>query len=343
MKEILAKIASLELQGKDRDSLKEIIMEIKKYYADKGRHSYSEVSTFIYGSKEEDFEYIIENLTIIQKYFKENKEEGYAAKIFKLIDHIQLELNREEHIKETYYNQIMSSMSQAGKDIKTYNDKIVSKFSNQYEEVQKKYNNLLREQKNKLDNLYGTIISVLGIFSAVVIAFFGGISVLGSALNNINAVSKYRLIFSIATTGFVIFNIIFMLLYIISKLVDKPIKPSCNMKTCNDCNGDLSLKCLWKYYPIVFWYNVISLIFIFIDLILYIVDKYNIITYMYKFKYITDYSKVGILSLAYLFILIIIIFYVTTKYLNNDQNNKENITKIKAKGIENNLDPKRKF
>lgn len=352
MKDLLAKITSLELQGKHKDSLKKIAEEIKEYYTNKGRHSYSEVSTFIYMSKEEDFEYMIENLAIIEKYYKANKENDYAVKISKLIDHIQLELNREKHIKDEYYNKIISSISQADKSIKTYNDKIVSEFNEQYTEIKNRYNDLLKQQQRKLDNLYGDIISVLGIFSAVVVAFFGGISVLGSALNNISAVSKYKLILIVIIVGFIVFNIIFMLLYIISKLISKPIIPNCSTIICDKCTGKLSLNCLRHNYPVVFWYNLISVTLIFIDFCLFIIDKYNIITYKCKFKPIVDYSKVGLIGLECLIILsiiLLIVFYIENKLKiifsmkvksvikhKNETNKEQEEENLEPKELENN-------
>lgn len=62
-------------------------------------------------------------------------------------------------------------------------------------------------------------ISILSIFSAVVLAFMGGISFSGSVLENFASVSMFRLIVTIVLLGFIVFNTIGILLRFVLRIV----------------------------------------------------------------------------------------------------------------------------
>lgn len=82
---------------------------------------------------------------------------------------------------------------------------------------------IMKSHEEKMEKMQGEFISILSIFSAVIIAFFGGINLLGSALSSINNTNKYRLIIVLLIIGLVMFNVIYMLLYSISRLTGKNI------------------------------------------------------------------------------------------------------------------------
>ena len=62
------------------------------------------------------------------------------------------------------------------------------------------------------------------IFAAVVLSFTGGITLLGSIFNNLNGVTPYRLSFAICATGFVFYNVIYLLLNFIARMCGKDIE-----------------------------------------------------------------------------------------------------------------------
>ena len=68
---------------------------------------------------------------------------------------------------------------------------------------------------SKLDSNKISSITTLTIFSAVVLAFSGGITFEAGMLQGMAAASPYRLVFTIALTGFILFNTIFALLYMV--------------------------------------------------------------------------------------------------------------------------------
>lgn len=268
--EIIRKMSDLDILSEDYDNeIKKIVLELIQYYNKEGRHSYSEVSTFLYSIKEDRYDYIYENIKKIGEYLDEYDKKNstsYKLKVFKLEDHIKLELIR------------MDSMRKV-KDLTT---KIQSETS-QYEEKFTVLKDTYNEQKENIDGLNNQIISIIGIFSAIVITFFGGINFIESVLNSINKVSKYRLVFAILITGFVMFNTIFMLLNFISKLTDKNIRSYCEHyikenKCDPNCENRKNIKCIKLKHPTIYWVNIIFIVGIISITIMYYLDYFNIPT-----------------------------------------------------------------
>lgn len=79
-------------------------------------------------------------------------------------------------------------------------------------------NKAMEVQKN-VEHYHEQSISILGIFSAVVLAFMGGISFSSSVLANFASVSMFRLIITIVLLGFVVFNALFILLRFVLHIV----------------------------------------------------------------------------------------------------------------------------
>lgn len=246
---ILEEISNFD-EEKDNDLRKKEIADcIKEFYEKNKRHHYSGISSYVlYKLDDQDTEYLINNLVLFINYFKQNGMNEYAEKLEKMYDHVILETIRKKYNEEQL------------KIVKNYTD-----------QSKKDLELLFDEQEEKLKMIYGDIISIVGIFSAVIIAFFGGINILGSALNNMHFVSKYRLIFVLLIVGFIIFNIIFMLLYSISKLIKKEISSECKKYFCDNCKGWYGLQiiqCL-KKYPIAYMFNLICIFFIILIIIAY--------------------------------------------------------------------------
>lgn len=277
MQEILENIRSLENSMPSYDeNIEKLSDDLRNYYDKKGRHLYSEVSTFLYNINEDDLDYVYNNIEnihkILQRYDEENETE-YERKIFKLEDHIRLEILRVQHLNNTQNN----NAAQLRKEINTLSDKS-KKYTKEFNNLHNQY----KKQRKSIDGLNSEIISIIGIFSAIVITFFGGINFIESVLNSINKVSKYRLVFAILITGFVMFNTIFMLLNFIAKLTDKNIRSYCQFYTNGNqwppgCKNRKGIKCIKIKHPTIFWINTIFIAGIVGITIIYYLDCYSII------------------------------------------------------------------
>ncbi|MDM0495267.1 hypothetical protein [Clostridium perfringens] len=283
MEEILEELISLD-ESKDfnyDDEIYRISEELILYYDNKGRHLYSEVSAFLYKFKdeEENLEYIYRNIKKVHNVFSESGNKDYAINALKLEDHIRLELLRFENLKQAQEKNAL--------ELSTKIDEETIKFEQATNTYKKNFSILMKSyetMRNNIDGLNSQIISVIGIFSAIVITFFGGINFLESVLNSIGKVSKYRFVLGAFIVGFVMFNTIFMLLNFISKLTEKNIRSECRYYKNGYCDSECKIrgkiKCVKEKHPTIYWVNICFILGIISIVIIYYIDYYNIISWI---------------------------------------------------------------
>lgn len=138
------------------------------------------------------------------KHWSENDPELFGH-LLKLSDHVNLEVQRmvEHQNNEDRFNDLYSEFSD-----------IYSEFSELYDK------SLKIEQKNrkytkKIKNLQLEMVSILAIFAAIVVAFTGGINVLGNAISNVGNVEIQSLSFIIILCGIVLFNTLAFLMHVV--------------------------------------------------------------------------------------------------------------------------------
>lgn len=266
----------------NKDILNDICTQVKKYYSkiEMGRHSYADVSSLLYKMEEGQYEYLIYNLKTIHDKFEADGNIELQKSTFKLLDHIKLETCREVDVKQAYLNNVTQKISSvisnqyemAIKKVESKEDELIKNLQKQTEDIEAKF----EKHTVEIDKINGNLISVLGIFGAIIVAFFGGLNLLGSVLQNMHSVSIYRLVFISIIVISGLFNVIFLLLYCISKLTQKPLKSNCVTDSkCGDLNN--KIVCLYNKYPLVIFFNGTSFWFSEIIFIMYIVDKYNIV------------------------------------------------------------------
>lgn len=198
---------------------KEIFFQdLRQIYSDDNfRHSYAELSSFSeHDLNPESRDVIINNLDSILSYADENHKsdkdyDKIIKRIGKLADHLELEsmrLNRFEAIKH---------LSSRTENQKKELENSIKKYKNDYSNTI----NALNEAKKQLKDINTQLISVLGIFSAVVIAFFGGLSYFTSVLSNLHNMKGYLPIVVISITGFVLFNTIICMFHFLCKMQEK--------------------------------------------------------------------------------------------------------------------------
>lgn len=184
--------------------------------------------------------------------------------------------------------------------------------------AQRESSERMASHEQKIEKMQGDFISILSIFSAVIIAFFGGMSVLGSVFASIDKVSKYRIIFMSALIGFIMFNLIYMLLHSISKITKNRISVDIEIDRCWGCKENYFIKCVATKYPIVFIYNIATVAICASTFIAYICDKYNLITYIIeRFNIASEQYKINfipIVGFGFLGVLLVIIYIFNKKF-----------------------------
>lgn len=309
-----------------------------KFYLLNHRHRYSKVAKYINDNSINDqqvISFILLNINYKKEYYTMNKKvvsehieeiktklkieddfdyDKFILNIEKLEDHIKLELDR------IIYSQI--------REKNIFSD-IMNKFTLSLREA----NRNLEEKAEKIENnLTSSVISVLGVFSAFVTIFLGGMSAFGSIMTNLQGVSKYRIVFSLLLLGLILFNVSFLLLYSISKILDKNIgkcisfgsmtriEEKLRVNYYEDAGDVLDFKYIRKRlrvceirHPLLFWYNFISIITICFLSIIFIIDYYDCITYIINIIGI-DASR-NIIPLAVIVTGIIILLFSWIVYL----------------------------
>lgn len=258
------------------DDIEDVIKFIIEYYLVNTRHRYSEVARYINEKSindEQIIAFILVNLEMIIDYCQENSEilneqiisvktgtqyetnnldcSKLVQKLHKLNDHVELELDRIEF---------------SVKREREVRIRMVDDLNNTLRKAQDDMINTANNIEAKLNN---TVISVLGIFSAIIIAFFGGLNVLGNIFTHVSnsSVSIYRLIFMSCLTGIIVFDIIFMLLHFISKMLDKNMGRLCYCNLRYNAESSNSffkrfyyrVKIIMIRHPLMFWFNTLTI------------------------------------------------------------------------------------
>lgn len=136
-------------------------------------------------------------------------------------------------------------------------------------------NKKMEEANKKADGIQTQLITILGIFAAIIVTFSGGVTLLGSSIMSINNAKHYESVVMIAIIcGMVVFNTIFLMMYYVSKLTERDVFAKCKTEICvqckeTNCNGISKIR---KRLPYVFYYNCISVVGIVIDLIVWLLD-----------------------------------------------------------------------
>ena len=242
------------------DSCDEYITKFRGIYSNRFRHSYSKLHLLLVKmSNFEDEklvpEFLITNLNLISKHIEDKYVEKGTGdhtrlypSILKLCDHINLEQSR---ISEQQKQQL--KMEDLRRDLNSA--QVALEEATQKADV----------ATEKASHMQTDILAVLSIFSAVVLAFMGGMTFLGGAMESIENVRVYKFIIACCICGIVIFNTIFVLLYIVSKIIGKSIYVRCNSEDCTCDHGKpkcSTIKRIRKRLPYVFYFNVLMIAFI---------------------------------------------------------------------------------
>lgn len=256
MKELLHKIGTAEIC--DISQLDLLCDIVKEYYTNNKRHKYSEVSAYL--METDDIEYLLENLRQIQSRLGEYPEdEQISMKVFKLIDHITLELNRIKYNSKNFSEMNLQTMNaallNAAKAVDNAMLELRKEQSHKINLEVEEFREETKDLKNKVEDSYSQFVSILGIFSAVVVVFFGGMTAFGELFANMHNIGRFKLAFITSLVGLIVFNLVFMFLYVLAKLLKREIC-ACTVVEITEEHIFISwLKRIWGKYPYVVMFN----------------------------------------------------------------------------------------
>ena len=109
-------------------------------------------------------------------------------------------------------------------------DKKVTSLTTSIDEFKKHSTKMTKElakARNTLGNIMEQALGIIGIFSGIILVFFSGISLIDS-FKSMDNMSIYRLTFITILTGAIILNLIFFLMFFISRMSGKSINVICS-------------------------------------------------------------------------------------------------------------------
>ena len=182
-----------------------------KIYTNNFRHSYSQLSSFLEDYSPDVYSTLRLWILSITQYAEDiNPEKPVCKGLKKLLDHIELESIRLERMRE------VKMYAEQGSRTNTQTQEIADSAKTLSEEAM----SAAKEAKANLSTYHEKSIGILSIFSAVILAFMGGISFSSGILNNLSEATMFRLIITILLLGFVLCNSIFILLRFTAYIID---------------------------------------------------------------------------------------------------------------------------
>lgn len=314
---IIYQLAKEMLNGVE-DEYKTYLDCMKEIYEGGFRHTYSEffpiVSKILKEKNEYNIDYLANNLNLINTYLEAMhlvEDNPYDSNMYiqvtKLCDHLNLQISQLSYLTSTAkktedaserLSEVEKKLEQTYKKIDEANERLEksqSDLENMSKELEKSRADLvdanvtlersssdLEEANERARTMQTELVTILSIFAAIVITFSGGLTLLGSAVTSIVDARHYESVVLIAIIcGMVIFNTIFLMMYLVSKLIKREIFAACDQESCKDCHNSKcrnnKVSIIKKRLPYVYYYNFISIVGIGIDLFIWILDMHGCI------------------------------------------------------------------
>lgn len=184
-------------------SPEETLESIRDYMSEGDRIIYSEITSIVYTMPSEEQATFNSNLEALVDYalneeFKDSKDmQDIQDAVIRLWDHVHLAMRQVGNAKEILEKSTVEVKQSLHDEL---HDELYSKLYDEFKGIEKEY------------------ITILGIFSSIIISFVAGITFSTSVLENMNSVGIYRLVLVILLIAFVMLNAINLLVRYIFRL-----------------------------------------------------------------------------------------------------------------------------
>lgn len=170
---------------------------------------YGAVSQFIYKNNINDIEYFFNSIEDkIEERFKDTQDNVNYRKAVKLLEHLELANQQKVNL-----------FSKQEEDIRNMESKIneINRLTSEVSHIKKEYENI----KEDINQVTSSLISILGIFAAILIGAFGAIQSFSSLFSNAHVLSLGKLIIISSIGASSVIMILFFLLNGVAKLTGK--------------------------------------------------------------------------------------------------------------------------
>lgn len=252
-------------------------------YSPENRHKYSRIASLLRSSRfneytSDQFDTARENFRYIEScYSKFVSDEDHRKWIEKLFDYLELEIDRiinvDRKLKSvqdsmTRYSTALSLLKDSEKSrnqvlfLTAQLSETMAKAMKDSEDAIKKATKAMKDSEDavkkarkisaKVKEFNTQSITILSIFTAVVFAFTGGFTMLGSAFSNLIGISRNESLLLIALVlivGCILLNVIYFLIYFIGRISDIRIGVDCSLD-CDNCSEKKKngRSCGWKKF-----------------------------------------------------------------------------------------------
>ena len=188
---------------------------------------------------------------------------GYVSAVARTALNAEMDEKVEKHAD--YIDFIFSKVQEQEDEIET----LKNEMKTQLEQIKDELNKAKEQVANAKNDVTTTVMMVLGVFTAITFALFGGFETAATVAGMFeNNAETSRMALAFLALSFLIFNLVFILLYCISKLSGRQITTECphakdNGKCCKKerklgpCKG---FRKVLRRYPYIFGINVLLLI-----------------------------------------------------------------------------------
>ena len=180
-------------QSTEKYEVRKTIQELERYIKESDRLEeffYSDVSHYIFELGVSEKKNLHENVKLLLMYIlkdENNVDKNIKQIALKIYDYINLNKVQNENIKNILQESVVS---------------VKGKLHDEIKNIEREY------------------ITILGIFASIVLSFVGGITFTTSVLQNIDKVSMYRLVLMIDFIGFILVNVMYILISFILEIND---------------------------------------------------------------------------------------------------------------------------
>ena len=168
------------------------------------RHQYHDFIEVLRSIKSPDsIDVLLENLKIIIEH---NKDDEFIRPILlKLYDHISIDVVRKSIESETH-NTVTNLEIATEKINKITEDS--TKLTSELDDLKENTDDVHK----RVESIHIEIVAILGVFSAIVIGFTGGLDIIGGALSNVGVKDFSLILFSVSLCGMVLFDVLWLLI-----------------------------------------------------------------------------------------------------------------------------------
>lgn len=273
-----------------------LLLFIEKFY----RIQYSSLSALVYNSDENTRTTIGINLDSLVNYSNSKSFE----KLFYSDDETKKKQTKKILVKLwDHYNLATTQFYDLNRD------DFYEKFFNEKQEIEKEFNELINQEGRKISR---DLIAMVAIFTAMSFLVFGGLNSLSSILTlSLKELPVLTIGVECLVWGICIYNLIYLFMYLISKLIDKPI-------TSRDSNK------FYQKHKVFLIGNLIIFFALSVTGWLYFIQT------DFNGWYSSLYGYFGVCTKFLLLFLYLVIFFIAflihiTKRLIKNTTNKENI------------------